>query len=369
MNSFLGSLNYSSSNEDARSECRALCIGPSDSILCVTGSGARALDLLTRGPWRIVSVDFNPRQNDLLHLKLAALRCLSHEDFLALLGVSPSSRRLELYQAIKGDLPESTRRYWDGCASAIARGVIYEGRWERYFARLSRIVRLVRADRLCRLFASGTVDEQAALWRAEWADGWWRSFLRVASGRVVWKYVLRDPGFYEYVEPGFDGSAYLSECFDRAADSILFRESAVAWLLFFGKYDPNGPLPLYLQEECYERLRLCVDRVDVKTSSAGSLLATTNERFSAFSLSDLASYTSPREYEALWTGIRRTALPGARFCERQFLVKRKRPAWISRRDTSMETELRASDRSIFYTFGVGIVRAKASLPSQATGRR
>ena len=70
MNSFLETINYSSSNEDSYSEWKALSIGPDDSILCITGSGSRPLDLLIKGPREIVSLDFNPCQNFLLKFKI-----------------------------------------------------------------------------------------------------------------------------------------------------------------------------------------------------------------------------------------------------------------------------------------------------------
>lgn len=43
MTSFLDTINYSAANEDSASECRALRLGPPDTVLCITGSGARPL--------------------------------------------------------------------------------------------------------------------------------------------------------------------------------------------------------------------------------------------------------------------------------------------------------------------------------------
>ncbi len=89
MPSFLETLNYSSSNEDSNSELKALCIDKNDSILSITGSGARALDLLIKNPAKIVSIDFNPCQNHLLELKIAAIQHLEYQEFLEFLGARP----------------------------------------------------------------------------------------------------------------------------------------------------------------------------------------------------------------------------------------------------------------------------------------
>src|SRR3989337_2234761 len=45
---FFKTLNYASVNEDWRTEAEALRPGPEDTVLCVTGSGDRPLDLLAR---------------------------------------------------------------------------------------------------------------------------------------------------------------------------------------------------------------------------------------------------------------------------------------------------------------------------------
>ena len=93
MKSFFETVNYSSSNEDSRSEIRALQLISQDSVLCITGSGARTLDLLIANPAKVVSLDFNPCQNFLLELKIAAMHELDYEEFLEFLGVNNSLKR------------------------------------------------------------------------------------------------------------------------------------------------------------------------------------------------------------------------------------------------------------------------------------
>ena len=93
MDSFLNTINYSSYNEDGTSELKALNIAPNDNVLCITGSGARTLDLLIATPNSIISIDYNPTQNFLLELKITAIRELSYDEFLAFIGIRPSSKR------------------------------------------------------------------------------------------------------------------------------------------------------------------------------------------------------------------------------------------------------------------------------------
>ena len=98
MKSFFETINYSSVNEDSNSEFKALNINKNDTVLCITGSGARILDLLIKDPKEIVAVDFNPCQNFLLELKIAAIQKLEYEDFLRFIGIMPCPDRKQLYR-------------------------------------------------------------------------------------------------------------------------------------------------------------------------------------------------------------------------------------------------------------------------------
>ncbi|MBM4037766.1 MAG: DUF3419 family protein [Planctomycetes bacterium] len=360
MKTFLATVNYSSCNEDSRSELRALQIGPADRVLCITGSGARPIDLLVQRPASIVSLDLNPCQNFLLELKMAAIQRLEYEEFLGFLGVRPCPKRCSLYRAVREALSEDARVFWDGHSAMIEKGVIYEGRWERHFRKLARLVAAVRSRARDRLFRAADLAEQAKAWRESWDGILWRALLRCTSSRLAWRFILRDPGFYRYVPQKFSISQYLRERFAIGAERVLFRQSAFATLLFCGKYDASSALPLHLQERHYQTLREALPCVQTVTESLlGYLSRAGSQRFDAYSLSDFASYTSPEEHADTWRELLATASDGARICERQFLVKREPPADIQariRRDRPLEEDLAMTDDSIFYTFVVAQVK-------------
>jgi S-adenosylmethionine-diacylglycerol 3-amino-3-carboxypropyl transferase len=356
MRAFIETLNYSSSNEDSRSETRALYIGGGDSVLCITGSGARPLDLLIEKPATIVSIDFNPCQNFLLELKMAAIRHLEYQEYLGFVGVVPFSRRGHVYRGIRGSLSADARSFWDNHTTMIEEGVIYQGRWERYFRRLARLVTLARPRLLDKLFSCGCIGDQSRAWCEDWDDALWRTFLRLISSRTVWKVAFGDPGFYRHVPDQFSIYKYLNKRFTFAFENILVRTSPFATLLFYGKYDAKGALPLYLRKEHYKTLRDGLPCMQIVTQSLLEYLEKgQRNRFQKYSLSDFASYTSVIEYEMTWKGIIRTATKGARICERQFLVKRETPRDVRpyvTRIGSLEEELAATDDSLFYTFVV-----------------
>lgn len=359
MKSYGRKINYSSWNEDSSSEIRALRIRETDRVLCITGSGARPLDLLTAEPAEIVSVDFNPGQNYLLELKMRALAGLGHREFLEFVGIEPSRRRVETYRLLRPGLSEEARRFWDRRSKIILKGVIYQGGWERHFKRLAVFIRTVRGGLLRELFHPGPISRQARLWTDVWDSREWKMFLRLVSRRAVWKHVLRDPGFYRYVPKEFSIYRYLKQRLDHAFKTLSVSQSAFASLLFFGR--SNGVLPLHLQQKNHEVLRRNIHKVRWVTASLGEFLDRSEENsFDKYSLSDFSSYTDEGEYDRIWRGILRTAVPGARACERQFLVKRPLPGAVEpnvRRDRALDRELEVTDNSMFYSFITAEVRS------------
>jgi len=354
MSSFLTRINYSSVNEDSASELTALQLGSNDRCLCITGSGARPLDLLTQPLGEIVSMDMNPCQNYLLELKIAAIRSLSYDGFCAFIGLTPSANRLTLYLQFCKLLTSDARHYWDRHQRSIEKGILYQGSWERYFKILATYLSLTRESLLLRLFSSESVHEQAEIWDSQWNNVHWRTFLRLVSSRWCWKYILQDPGFYRYVEKDFSIADYIAARLNVNAHTIHFQKSPFTNILFLGKLHPNSDLPNHLQENHYQQLQKNIDRLSIISAPLGTL---SDQKgigcFHAFSISDVSSYTDQDAYEQIWRAMNAVSENGARICERQFLVKRDIPdicVKLFTRDVVLESQLTERDSSIFYTF-------------------
>ena len=265
-----------------------------------------------------------------------------------------------IYEGLRDSLSAESRDYWDHNPRSIETGVVYAGGWERHFRRLAKIIRLARPNLLGRLFSSPRTSDQALLWREAWDDGEWKTFLRIVTSRVAWKYVFGDPGFYRYVPDEFSIYRYVQKRFDGAFSNFLARESAFATLLFFGGFRAPDALPLHLQEKYFSILKERLPAIHIVTRSLVDFLGSAGpHRFNGYSLSDIASYTSEEEYEKIWRGILMSSRKKARFCERQFLVKREIPSSVQplvRRNIDLEQELAGRDKSIFYTFVLGEIK-------------
>ena len=324
-------------------------------MLCVTGSGARSLDLLIKKPASVVSIDINPAQNFLLELKMRAIEKLDRADFMSFIGVTPCHRRSQVYRALRTSLSVEAKAFWDNHTKMVDKGVIYQGGWERYFSQLSFLIRQARPLLLKKLFSCRTIEEQAFVWNKGWNNAEWRGFIRFLSSRLVWKYFFRDPGFYRFVHVRFSIPDYSLARFAFAFENILLCQSPYANLLFWGKYDPDGVLPIHLQEEHYRTIQSRIPSIRLVTRSLGDYLENKGARFDKYSLSDFSSYTGWEEYKRIWKGLVRTAKNEAVVCERQYLVKRHIPKELSgswKRKRDLEQTLQRTDDSIFFSFVV-----------------
>lgn len=352
-------INYSSVNEDSQSELKALCLKPHDVVLCITGSGARPLDLLTVQPRKIIAIDMNPLQNYLLEMKMAAIQQLSYDDYLAFLGVRPSTKRQEIYQALQPYLSEPAKIFWKKQRQDIKKGVLFQGRWERYYRQLARVLRAWRPQKLPQLFTCEDIESQRDFYARHWNTPGWRRFVRWVCQRRVSQMFFRDPAFYQFVPAAFDIAHYILQRMDRSFSTHLARRNYFMSLLFFNYFINEEFLPPHLQRAHFRTLRENLHAVVMVSQSLQAYLdSVIPQSLDKFSLSDISSYTSATDYEGIWRGILWASSPGAMVCARHFLVKRELPESIRphvQRFCELEGALEQSDLSNFYSFTVAKV--------------
>ncbi|NRA47139.1 MAG: DUF3419 family protein [Oligoflexales bacterium] len=357
---FFSKINYSAANEDSNSERGFLSIKGHDRVLCITGSGARPLDLLVDSPESVLTIDFNPTQSSLCELKVAAYKELEYEEFCAFIGLSPSttSKRKATYKALKMHLSAATRQFWDLHESEVEKGILYCGTWEAFMQVMAKFAG-VRSKTLVRLFSCDDVHEQYQIWKNEWNDIIWKSSLWIFSKRFVWKYLLKEPGI-DYVPKTMNIFWYMHDRFEHCAKNFLFKNNPYARLLLWGRYHRES-LPLHLRQEHYSTIKNQLGALKIQTGSLLDLLHQDKmkQHFSAFSLSDFSSYADPELYQNIWDGVIKASQDGARACERQFLVKydpRELFPLRLHRDVDIEEKLMEQDDTFIYSFVCATVR-------------
>jgi S-adenosylmethionine-diacylglycerol 3-amino-3-carboxypropyl transferase len=345
---------YSACNEDSRSELHALAPGRDDTVVCIAAGGGRALALLGAGPRRLLAIDRRESQLHTLELKAAALDAFGLAQFRAFLGVDADPHRLDKYALLRPSLTPRARRYWDGRRVLLRRGVLYAGRLETALARHSAWLRRAGVlvwPRAC--FAATTLDEQRTVLARSAAEivrgeRLWRAFFHPIASALA----LRDPSFRRSTE-GRVGT-YLYHRMLDFAQRRLVRESALLHLIYQGRYDPNGALPIWLTAEGAERARKHLVRLEFHCASIEELpLRTLRDAPTKWSLSDVSAWMPEHRFHALLARINGYSVPGSRICWRHLAAQ-----WTAPRlpglvyDASLARRLEREDSSVFYTFGV-----------------
>jgi S-adenosylmethionine-diacylglycerol 3-amino-3-carboxypropyl transferase len=352
---------YSACNEDSRSELRALAPGRDDTVVCISAGGGRALALLGAGPRRVVAIDRRESQLHTLELKAAALDALPLAALRGFLGVDGDDHRLEAYARLRPSLTPRARRYWDLRRSLLRCGVLYAGRLETTLARYAAWMRRAGVlvwPRAC--FAAATLDEQRAVLArsaAEIARGerlWGVSFHPLASAIA-----LQDPSFRRSTE-GCVG-VYLYRRMLAFAQRRLLRESALLHLIYHGRFDPAGALPIWLTPEGSEQARKHLARLELRCASIEEVPARLPRDAPArWSLSDISAWMPQERFHALVARIVAHGAPGSRLCWRHLAAQWSLPRVPGlSHEPALARQLERDDTSVFYTFGVAQIAVRS----------
>ena len=356
---FFSTLNYSSCNEDWRTERQALQADTNDHILCVCGSGDRALHLLLDNPKKITAIDLNPFQTNLLRLKMNAMENMPFDDYVSFLGLHPSDDRTDQLKQLANKIEPELSDFWAQQQDMIEAGILYQGRWEKYYQTLSKLVNLTRSKVIKELFSFQDIRQQRKFVESVWDKAWWRYTYLVLCSRLFSRIFFKDPAFYENVAPEMQIGDYVYNALLESLNRYPARENFMVSLLFNGEL-PGDDLPPYIEETSVNLIRPQLNKIDVKTDNLIEHLEKASPgTYSCFSLSDVPSYLDENTFKRLLRAMTNAAADNARFCIRQFLSGYTMPdefKEILTRDTDLEQKLEREDRAFAYRFFVGTIK-------------
>ena len=357
MSVFFNRLNYSFGNEDWKTEKKALSLRSGDRVVCITASGDRPLNLLTSDCGEMIAVDLNQYQNYLLDLKVAAMKVLEFDDYLNFLeGREITKNKVE---AVFSLLNPQSKMYWQKNRRQIQSGVLYQGAIEKWTKIISRFIKLFRKKKIDRLFSFHDLEEQKRFIREEWDVPAWRSTFEYGINPLVTRFILKDPGLHAHLEKNFNVGKYIYERMNRSLENALAKESVLTSLLLNGKVLPEG-YPPYLSNKGMSLIKEQLDKLSVVNADIVTYLESLpDSSVDVFSISDVASYLSPVQFDRLVNAIVRTSKPGSRFCLRQFLSNHTIPHALRpvlNRDHQLEQELESKDCCFVYRFMAGEIR-------------
>jgi S-adenosylmethionine-diacylglycerol 3-amino-3-carboxypropyl transferase len=351
---FYKRLNYSLGNEDWVVEEQALRVTNGDRVICITASGDRPLHLLMTDCAEIISIDMNSAQNYLLALKICAIKQLEYDKYLAFLGCEDTPHRHAIFLQLTPHLTKDTAAYWEKNIRMIKRGIIYQGRTERFTQLAAKFFHLVRRRKIKKLFSFTQLESQRDYVENEWDTRAWRKLFAVLMHPKISRYLINDPSFAysDYAHPGI----YISERIRGYLDTHLAIKSPLLQLLLNGSVAPDAYFP-YLTYDGYTKIRARPERLNYLTANIVDYLEQLESgSIDAFSLSDIASYMPQMNFEKLLHAMKHAGRPGARFCLREFTSKREVPVALHnnlRRDALLEKKLEAEETNFVYRFIVG----------------
>lgn len=339
--------------EDPESDRLALDPQAGQTLVTVTSGGCNTLNLLLHDPEKIYAVDINPTQNWMMELKMAAIRRLDYDAFIAFLGLTESSDRLLTYFQLAIDLSSDARKFWDRHMDLIEKGFLVNGRYEKFVRIAGRLIRLLQGRRKTKKLLSLTsLEEQRDFFRREW-NGKLMKWLfklvfnkkRLAKKGLVAEYFHFDDGSGSFPESFYNRAK-------KALCDIPVKSNYFLSLYLTGKYQSTEAMPLCLRRENFEHIKGNLNRIELATADtkywleqmpAGSI--------DGFSLSNICELMSLEDTQKLFLEVERTARPGARICFRNLMIPREVPRGLEsviQKDEVLSRRLLAADRSFVY---------------------
>jgi len=300
-------LRYAACWEDARLLRTALAIKNTDVVASVASAGDNTLYLLTDSPKKIIAADLNPVQLYLLSLKIAAFQHLSHEELIAFLGYRTHNNRLGTYKKLRNYLPEDARNHWDEQHEAIAKGLIFTGKFEKYLRLFGKYIRpLVHPDKMVlELIRPKTAQEQQDFFKHKWQNWRWKLMIKFFFSKAVMSRTGRSKGMMEEVSDS--GSAILDRG-DVFFSSLACQNSYFIEFIFNVK---PLPLPPYLLPENFEIIKKNLPAIVLHLGTLESVPETYG-KINAWNMSNIFEYMKVEDFATCTKEIVSKSAPDAR---------------------------------------------------------
>lgn len=315
-------LNYTLANEDCRVELEAL---PENvgSVLCVAGSGARMLPLLARRPSRVTCVDVAAEQLYLAELRVEAVRALPLDQYLEFWGypprvASPGQRR-DVFRSLS--LSSAARSYWEKVFEERQWGcILYDGKWERTFAKLARINGVLTREAGRKLFEARTPEEHQAYLRDHFPRSRWLLTLLLLGNPIVFNILLYKGDFPRKNVPGTPFSFY-RDAFDKLYGMGPARENFFLQIVFFGELRHAEGNPIECTPALYDQIRNALPHCQISYRQGDVVDIARAERgpVDFVSLSDVPSYLRPPAEQTFLQQIRCSLAPRGRVVARYYM--------------------------------------------------
>jgi S-adenosylmethionine-diacylglycerol 3-amino-3-carboxypropyl transferase len=340
-------IRYANCWEDPDVLLEALKIENTDKVLSIGSAGDNSFSILSQSPALVVAVDINAVQLNLIELKKAAFKELNHQEFLAFLGFSNCNDRTDLYQRVSNSLSSELKDFWDARFEEIQAGIIYQGKFERYFKLFrTKILPLVHTKkRVNLLFEDKTAEQQLTFFNKRWNNLRWRLLFKLFFSKLVMGRFGRDPAFLKEVE------VPVSEFIIGKAKQHLsnVRAQKNYFLHFIMKGTFGDGLPHYARKEHYDTIKNNIDRL-IEYNGLAEDAFKEYSGFTKFNLSNIFEYMDIELFTAVTNNLVENGSSASRYAYWNLMVPRVMSEVNDQLDFQKELseKMRIEDKGFFY---------------------
>ena len=313
-------IRYANCWEDADILLKGLSLKAGSKILSIGSGGDNSFALLTTNPQMVVAIDINKTQLSLIELKKAAIKNLTYEETLKFLGFLPSSNRTEVFNKIKSEMSLSASSYWEANTNIIEKGIIYSGKFEKYFILFSsKILRWIHSGKKIEsIFTKKTKEEQEIYYNQIWNSWKWKLLFKIFFSKYIMGKYGRDPKFLKEVNVPVAKTIY-----NKAAKHLQSIEAQQNFILHFclkGNFGEN--LPFYMRKENFDFVKANVKKLILMEGLAQHAIDV-HGKFNAMNLSNIFEYMDTDTFETTSKELLKGLEDKAKVCYWNLMVSRK----------------------------------------------
>jgi S-adenosylmethionine-diacylglycerol 3-amino-3-carboxypropyl transferase len=338
---------YANCWEDADVLLKGLEAGPGSRILSICSAGDNSFSLLVTGAELVVAVDVNRLQLYLTELKKAAFKSLDHNELLEFLGFLPCHNRHALFSRAKVYLNKEACRYWESNIRQIEEGVIYKGKFERYFSFFQRkILPLIHnRKRVEKLFEEKSSAEQKQFYSEEWNTWRWKLLFKIFFNKYVMGKYGRDPEFLRQVKVPV--SQFIFDKAEKHLSSVNAQKNYYLRFIHTGCF--GSDLPHYARSENFEMIKRNIDKLVLYEGFAEDAL-TQHSGITHMNLSNIFEYMDMETFKATAGKLVSSLAPGGRLAYWNLMVPRRVSEHIAAMQYRQELSenLSEADKGFFY---------------------
>lgn len=315
-----GYIRYANVWEDPFLLLEGLSPKKTDKVLSIASAGDNSFALLSTDPELVVAVDLNKTQLYLTELKSTAIQEMERDDYLKFVGFRPSSSRVKMYQAIKNNLSSEARAYWNGKTEELEKGIIYQGKFEKYLATFAKkVLPFIHSKKnIERLFQEKNANDQQTFFDNQWNSFRWKAFFSIFFCKRIMGVFGRDPAFLKQVEKNV--SKTIKGSADLHLASIYSQKNPMLYYCLHGDF--GDYLPFYAKEDNYKTIRSNLGNLKLQLGYAQDATKIYG-KFDAFNLSNIFEYMDQKIFADTTHSLKSIANPEARMSYWNLMVKRE----------------------------------------------